>query len=107
MVRRSGICSCFVAPLAVIETFRGKAVILDIRIETIQPISTTLISFLQMILCLIAWKKFLSIFGADVPAYILAGTLVLFFTVLEMTRGINPFSMVIRLFPKHIIYLFP
>jgi multiple antibiotic resistance protein len=79
---------------AVIDIIGSIPVILDIRQKTgnIQPITTTLVSFLLMILFLIAGEKFLSIFGVDVPSFAVAGSLILFFIALEMILGIRLFK---------------
>jgi hypothetical protein len=95
------------ALFAVTTIFGGKSDIPDIRTGTNQPILTSLVSSLRIIVFLIAGEKFLSVFGLDVPAYAIAVSFILLFIVQEMTRGIIPLLRVVRIFPKPIIYLFP
>jgi len=86
--------SCFMVLFAVIDIVGSIPVILDIKQKTgnIQPLTTTAVSFILMILFLVGGEKFLGIFGVDVASFAVAGSLILFFIALEMILGIRLFK---------------
>lgn len=88
------ILSCFMVLFAVIDIVGSIPVVLDIKQKTgnIQPLTTTLVSFVLMLLFLVGGEKFLGIFGVDVASFAVAGSLILFFIALEMILGIRLFK---------------
>lgn len=94
MFNWSQIVSCFMVIFAVIDIIGSIPLILDIKKKTgnIQPITTTLVSFILMIVFLLGGEKFLGIFGVDVYSFAVAGAFILFFIALEMILGIKIFK---------------
>lgn len=79
---------------AVIDIIGSIPVILNIKnsVGNIQPITTTLVSFLLMAVFLFAGEKFLGLFGVDVNSFAVAGSFILFFIAMEMVLGIKIFK---------------
>jgi multiple antibiotic resistance protein len=88
------IASCFMILFAVIDIIGSIPVVLNIKNATgnIQPITTTLVSFILMVVFLFAGEKFLSLFGVDVNSFAVAGSFILFFIAMEMVLGIKIFK---------------
>lgn len=88
------IASCFMILFAVIDIIGSIPVILNIKnsVGNIQPITTTLVSFLLMAVFLFAGEKFLGLFGVDVNSFAVAGSFILFFIAMEMVLGIKIFK---------------
>lgn len=86
--------SCFMVLFAVIDIVGSLPVILRIKNQTgnIQPITTTTVSFVLMVLFLFVGEKFLQIFGVDVNSFAVAGSFILFFIAMEMVLGIKLFK---------------
>jgi len=86
--------SCFMVLFAVIDIIGCVPVIIKIKQQAgnIQPVTTTLVSLVLMVAFLFAGKKFLSIFGVDVNAFAVAGSIILFFIAMEMVLGIKIFK---------------
>jgi multiple antibiotic resistance protein len=86
--------SCFMVLFAVIDIVGSLPVILRIKNQTgnIQPITTTTVSFLLMVMFLFVGEKFLQIFGVDVNSFAVAGSFILFFIAMEMVLGIRLFK---------------
>jgi multiple antibiotic resistance protein len=85
--------SCFMVLFAVIDIIGSIPVILRIKGQTgnIQPITTTAVSFLLMVVFLFVGEKFLNVFGVDVNSFAVAGSFILFFIAMEMVLGIKLF----------------
>jgi multiple antibiotic resistance protein len=94
MLNWNEIFSCFMILFAVIDIAGSIPVILDIKAKTgnIQPITTTVVAFMMMLLFLMGGETFLSWFGVDVPSFAVAGAFVLFFIALEMLLGVKIFK---------------
>jgi len=88
------IASCFMVLFAVIDVIGSIPVILRIKSQTgnIQPITTTTVSFLLMVVFLLIGEKFLNLFGVDVNSFAVAGSFLLFFIAMEMVLGIKLFN---------------
>jgi multiple antibiotic resistance protein len=88
------ILSCFMVLFAVIDIIGSIPVILKIKnsVGNIQPITTTTVSFILMVLFLFVGEKFLALFGVDVNSFAVAGSLILFFIAMEMVLGIRIFK---------------
>jgi multiple antibiotic resistance protein len=88
------VVSCFMVLFAVIDIIGSIPVILKIKnsVGNIQPITTTLVSFILMALFLFAGEKFLGLFGVDVNSFAVAGSFILFFIAMEMVLGIKIFK---------------
>lgn len=88
------LAQCFMVLFAVIDILGGIPVILNIKakVGNIQPITTTLVSFLLMTVFLFVGESFLALFGVDVNSFAVAGALVIFFIALEMVLGIKIFK---------------
>lgn len=88
------VLSCFMVLFAVIDIVGSLPVILRIKNQTgnIQPITTTTVSFVLMVLFLFVGEKFLQIFGVDVNSFAVAGSFILFFIAMEMVLGIKLFK---------------
>lgn len=86
--------SCFMVLFAVIDIIGSIPIIIDIKNKTgnIQPITTTLVSMLLMIVFLIGGESVLSVFGVDVYSFAVAGSFILFFIAIEMVLGIRLFK---------------
>jgi multiple antibiotic resistance protein len=93
-IQLNEIFSCFMVLFAVIDIVGSIPVIIDIKQKSgnIQPVTTTFVSLLLMLLFLVAGERFLAIFGVDVPSFAVAGSLILFFIALEMILGIRLFK---------------
>ncbi|MEN9394143.1 MAG: hypothetical protein RL362_364, partial [Bacteroidota bacterium] len=79
---------------AVIDIIGSIPIIIDIKNKTgnIQPITTTLVSMVLMIVFLIGGETVLGLFGVDVYSFAVAGAFILFFIALEMILGIQLFK---------------
>lgn len=88
------VLSCFMVLFAVIDIVGSLPVILRIKNQTgnIQPITTTTVSFVLMVLFLFVGEKFLQIFRVDVNSFAVAGSFILFFIAMEMVLGIKLFK---------------
>ncbi len=88
------ILSCFMVLFAVIDVIGSIPIILRIKNQTgnIQPITTTSVSFLLMVVFLFVGEKFLNLFGVDVNSFAVAGSIILFFIAMEMVLGIKLFK---------------
>ncbi len=88
------VASCFMVLFAVIDIIGSIPVILKIKntVGNIQPITTTLVSFLLMSVFLFIGEKFLGLFGVDVNSFAVAGSFILFFIAMEMVLGIKIFK---------------
>jgi multiple antibiotic resistance protein len=88
------VVSCFMVLFAVIDIIGSIPVILKIKnsVGNIQPITTTVVSFILMALFLFAGEKFLGLFGVDVNSFAVAGSFILFFIAMEMVLGIRIFK---------------
>ncbi|MFM9984754.1 MAG: MarC family protein [Flavobacteriales bacterium] len=86
--------SCFMVLFAVIDIVGSLPVILRIKNQTgnIQPITTTTVSFLLMVMFLFVGEKFLQLFDVDVNSFAVAGSFILFFIAMEMVLGIKLFK---------------
>ncbi len=86
--------SCFMVLFAVIDIIGSIPIILKIKnsVGNIQPITTTVVSFLLMALFIFFGGKFLGIFGVDVNSFAVAGSFILFFIAMEMVLGIKIFK---------------
>jgi multiple antibiotic resistance protein len=88
------ILSCFMVLFAVIDIIGSLPIIIKIKNQTgnIQPITTTTVSFLLMVVFLFVGEKFLNLFGVDVNSFAVAGSIILFFIAMEMVLGIKLFK---------------
>ncbi len=79
---------------AVIDIIGSLPIIIKIKNQTgnIQPITTTTVSFLLMVVFLFVGEKFLNLFGVDVNSFAVAGSFILFFIAMEMVLGIKLFK---------------
>jgi multiple antibiotic resistance protein len=79
---------------AVIDIIGSLPIIIDIKNKTgnIQPVTTTLVSMILMIVFLIGGETILGLFGVDVYSFAVAGAFILFFIALEMILGIQLFK---------------
>ena len=86
--------SCFMVLFAVIDIVGSVPIIVKIKNSTgnIQPITTTLVSFLLMIVFLFLGERVLYLFGVDVNSFAVAGSFILFFIAMEMVLGIKIFK---------------
>jgi len=86
--------SCFMVLFAVIDIIGSIPIIVKIKNTSgnIQPITTTLVSFLLMVVFLFLGKRFLYLFGVDVNSFAVAGSFILFFIAMEMVLGIKIFK---------------
>ena len=86
--------SCFMVLFAVIDIIGSIPVILKIKnsVGNIQPITTTVVSFLLMVLFIFFGEGFLGIFSVDVNSFAVAGSFILFFIAMEMVLGIKIFK---------------
>lgn len=86
--------SCFMVLFAVIDIFGSIPAIVKIKnsVGNIQPITTTVVSFLFMVGFLFVGEKFLGLFGVDVNSFAVAGSFILFFIAMEMVLGIKIFK---------------
>ncbi len=94
MISLAEIGSCFMVLFAVIDIIGSLPIIIDIKNKTgnIQPITTTLVSMILMIVFLIGGETVLGLFGVDVYSFAVAGAFILFFIALEMILGIQLFK---------------
>jgi multiple antibiotic resistance protein len=94
MLNWNEIFSCFMILFAVIDIAGSIPVILDIKSKTgnIQPITTTIIAFVMMLLFLIGGETFLGWFGVDVPSFAVAGSFVLFLLLWKCCWGLKYLS---------------
>ena len=88
------VASCFMVLFAVIDIIGSIPVILKIKntVGNIQPITTTLVSFLLRSVFLFIGEKFLGLVGVDVNSFAVAGSFILFFIAMEMVVGIKIFK---------------
>jgi len=86
--------SCFMVLFAVIDIIGSIPIIVKIKNTSgnIQPITTTLVSFLLMVVFLFLGERFLYLFGVDVKSFAVAGSFILFFIAMEMVLGIKIFK---------------
>ena len=86
--------SCFMVLFAVIDIIGSVPIIVKIKNTSgnIQPITTTLVSFLLMVVFLFLGERFLYLFGVDVNSFAVAGSFILFFIAMEMVLGIKIFK---------------
>jgi multiple antibiotic resistance protein len=86
--------SCFMVLFAVIDIVGSIPIILDVKKKTgnVQPLITTLVSLILMILFLFGGETVLGLFGVDVYSFAVAGSFILFFIALEMILGIQLFK---------------
>ena len=86
--------SCFMILFAVIDIIGSIPAILKIKssVGNIQPITTTVVSFLLMVGFLFVGEQFLRLFGVDVNSFAVAGSFILFFIAMEMVLGIKIFK---------------
>lgn len=94
MLNLTEIAECFMVLFAVIDIIGSLPAILRIKntVGNIQPITTTLVSFLLMVLFLFVGERFLMLFGVDVNSFAVAGSFILFFIAMEMVLGIRIFK---------------
>ncbi len=94
MFNWSEIFSCFMILFAVIDIVGSLPVIIDIKKKSgnIQPITSTVVSVLLMLIFLLGGEAFLGFFGVDVHSFAVAGAFILFFIALEMILGIKLFK---------------
>jgi multiple antibiotic resistance protein len=94
MISIAEIGSCFMVLFAVIDIIGSLPIIIDIKNKTgnIQPVTTTLVSMILMIVFLIGGETILGLFGVDVYSFAVAGAFILFFIALEMILGIQLFK---------------
>jgi multiple antibiotic resistance protein len=90
----SEIASCFMVLFAVIDIIGSIPIILNIKTTSgnIQPITTTTVSMILMVVFLFVGEKFLGLFGVDVNSFAVAGSFILFFIAMEMILGIKLFK---------------
>jgi multiple antibiotic resistance protein len=90
----SEIASCFMVLFAVIDIIGSIPIILNIKTTSgnIQPITTTAVSMILMVVFLFVGEKFLGLFGVDVNSFAVAGSFILFFIAMEMILGIKLFK---------------
>jgi multiple antibiotic resistance protein len=90
----SEIASCFMVLFAVIDIVGSIPIILNIKTTSgnIQPITTTTVSMILMVVFLFVGEKFLGLFGVDVNSFAVAGSFILFFIAMEMILGIKLFK---------------
>jgi multiple antibiotic resistance protein len=88
------VLSCFMVLFAVIDIIGSLPIIIKIKNQTgnIQPITTTAVSFILMVVFLFVGEKFLNLFGVDVNSFAVAGSFILFFIAMEMVLGIKLFK---------------
>ncbi|MBM3428907.1 MAG: MarC family protein, partial [Bacteroidetes bacterium] len=81
MISLAEIGSCFMVLFAVIDIIGSIPIIIDIKNKTgnIQPVTTTLVSMVLMIVFLIGGETVLGLFGVDVYSFAVAGAFILFF----------------------------
>ena len=86
--------SCFMVLFAVIDIIGSVPIIVKIKNTSgnIQPITTTLVSFILMVVFLFLGERFLYLFGVDVNSFAGAGSFILFFIAMEMVLGIKIFK---------------
>ena len=86
--------SCFMVLFAVIDIIGSVPIIVKIKNTSgnIQPITTTLVSFILMVVFLFLGERFLYLFGVDVNSFAVAGSFILFFIAMEMVLGIKIFK---------------
>ena len=79
---------------AVIDIIGSVPIIVKIKNTSgnIQPITTTLVSFILMVMFLFLGERFLYLFGVDVNSFAVAGSFILFFIAMEMVLGIKIFK---------------
>lgn len=85
MINLAEIGSCFMVLFAVIDIVGSLPIIIDIKNKTgnIQPITTTLVSMVLMIVFLIGGETVLGLFGVDVYSFAVAGAFILFLLLLK------------------------
>jgi multiple antibiotic resistance protein len=90
----SEVASCFMVLFAVIDIIGSIPIILNIKTTSgnIQPITTTTVSMILMVVFLFVGEKFLGLFGVDVNSFAVAGSFILFFIAMEMILGIKLFK---------------
>jgi multiple antibiotic resistance protein len=86
--------SCFMVLFAVIDIIGSVPIIVKIKNTSgnIQPVTTTLVSFILMVVFLFLGERFLYLFGVDVNSFAVAGSFILFFIAMEMVLGIKIFK---------------
>ena len=86
--------SCFMVLFAVIDIIGSIPIVVKIKNTSgnIQPVTTTLVSFLLMVVFLFLGERFLYLFGVDVNSFAVAGSFILFFIAMEMVLGIKIFK---------------
>jgi multiple antibiotic resistance protein len=79
---------------AVIDIIGSIPIVVKIKNTSgnIQPVTTTLVSFLLMVVFLFLGERFLYLFGVDVNSFAVAGSFILFFIAMEMVLGIKIFK---------------
>lgn len=85
--------SVFIVLFAIIDITGSIPIILDIKKKCngIQPMRTTLVAFVFLLLFLLIGEPMLALFGVDVSSFAIAGSFVVAFIALEMILGIDFF----------------
>jgi multiple antibiotic resistance protein len=93
-VRFVDIITVFMVLFAVIDITGSIPIIIDIKRKTghLDAERATLVSFVLMLLFLIAGEPFLNLFGVDVSSFAIAGSFVLLLLGMEMVLGIEFFK---------------
>lgn len=84
----------FIVLFAIIDITGSIPIILDIKNKCggIQPLRTTLVALVFMIVFLLIGEPMLKLFGVDVSSFAIAGSFVVLFIALEMILGIEFFK---------------
>ncbi|OFY60074.1 MAG: hypothetical protein A2Y87_07535 [Bacteroidetes bacterium RBG_13_46_8] len=93
-VRFIDIITVFMVLFAVIDITGSIPIIIDIKRKTghIDAERATLVSFVLMLIFLVAGEPFLKLFGIDVSSFAIAGSFVLLLLGMEMVLGIEVFK---------------
>jgi multiple antibiotic resistance protein len=88
------ILACFMVLFAIIDIIGSIPIILDIKAKTgdVQPVKVTLASLGIFLAFLIFGEKLLGIFGVDIKAFAIAGSIIIFLIGMEMVLGAEFFK---------------
>ncbi len=92
-IKAINIFTVFMVMFAVIDITGSIPIIIQMKQKTgnLEPMKTSVIAFIIMLLFLFLGEPFLNIFGVDLSSFAIAGSFVLLFLGLELVLGIEFF----------------
>jgi len=86
--------SAFMVLFAVIDILGSIPIIIDLKKKNgdIQPLKTSAIAFIVLVIFLFAGETILALFGVNIQSFAIAGSFILFFLSLELILNIELFK---------------